>query len=83
MGVPAKKSAAATREKLLASARQRFLRESYDNVGLRDIAADAGVDVALVGRYFGSKEQLFTEVLRGGRRIGSSRSPRPTTSPKP
>jgi AcrR family transcriptional regulator len=50
---------------MLASARRRFLEESYENVGLRDIARDAGVDVALVGRYFGSKEQLFHEVLRG------------------
>jgi AcrR family transcriptional regulator len=59
------KNAAATREMILASARARFLKESYENVGLRDIAADAGVDVALVGRYFGSKEGLFKEVLRG------------------
>jgi AcrR family transcriptional regulator len=58
------KNAAATRETMLASARRRFLQESYENVGLRDIAADAGVDVALVSRYFGSKEDLFREVLR-------------------
>jgi AcrR family transcriptional regulator len=51
---------------MLGAARQRFLRESYENVGLRDIAGDAGVDVALVGRYFGCKEDLFREVLRGG-----------------
>jgi AcrR family transcriptional regulator len=61
------RNAAATREKILASARARFLLESYDTVGLRDIAGDAGVDVALVGRYFGSKEELFKEVLRAGR----------------
>ncbi|HEX8194007.1 MAG TPA: TetR family transcriptional regulator [Allosphingosinicella sp.] len=59
------KNAAATREALLEAARRRFLEESYDNVGLRDVAKDAGVDVALVGRYFGSKEELFREVLRG------------------
>jgi AcrR family transcriptional regulator len=52
---------------MLASARRRFLEESYENVGLRDIARDVGVDVALVGRYFGSKENLFHEVLRGMR----------------
>lgn len=57
--------AAATREALLVSARRRFLEESYENVGLRDIAGDAGVDVALVARYFGSKEQLFHAVLQG------------------
>jgi AcrR family transcriptional regulator len=59
------RNAAATREKMLQAARARFLRESYDHVGLREIAADAGVDVALVGRYFGSKEALFKEVLKG------------------
>jgi AcrR family transcriptional regulator len=64
---PSIKNAAATREKMLHSARHHFLQESYDNVGLRDIARDAGVDVALVSRYFGSKEGLFKEVLRGKR----------------
>ncbi len=57
------KNAAATREAILDAARHRFTLESYDNVGLRDIAGDAGVDVALVSRYFGSKEGLFEEVL--------------------
>ncbi|WP_425475892.1 TetR family transcriptional regulator [Mesorhizobium yinganensis] len=36
---------------------------SYDDVGLRDIATDVDVDVAYVHRSFGSKEQLFREVL--------------------
>jgi AcrR family transcriptional regulator len=62
--MPPPRNAAATRERLLACARKRFLDESYENVGLREIAGDAGVDVALVGRYFGCKEQLFQDVLR-------------------
>jgi len=61
-----KKCAATTREAMLIAARERFANESYENVGLRDIARDVGVDVALVGRYFGNKEDLFREVLRGG-----------------
>lgn len=61
-----RKCAMTTRGEILCAARRRFLRESYENVGLRDIARDVGVDVALVGRYFGSKEDLFKEVLRGG-----------------
>lgn len=60
-----RKSALNTRAAMLEAARQRFLRESYENVGLRDIARDVGVDVALVSRYFGSKEELFREVLHG------------------
>ncbi|APZ99613.1 hypothetical protein BWQ93_14805 [Sphingopyxis sp. QXT-31] len=58
-----KRDAVATRAAILAAAHQRFLRESYDGVGLRDIAGDAGVDVALISRYFGGKEGLFREVV--------------------
>jgi AcrR family transcriptional regulator len=49
---------------MLLAARVRFLAESYENVGMRNIAADTGVDVALVSRYFGSKEDLFRAVLQ-------------------
>ena len=59
------KCAITTRAEMLAAARRRFLLESYENVGLRDIARDVGVDVALVSRYFGSKDELFREVLQG------------------
>ena len=62
-GTARPKNAAATRDAILAAARARFLEDSYDSVGLRDIASDAGVDVALVSRYFGGKEKLFVEVL--------------------
>ena len=56
-------NAEATRAANLEAARERFARESYDDVGMRDIARDVGVDAALVSRYFGSKEDLFTAVL--------------------
>ena len=58
------RNAVATRDAILSAARDRFLKESYDSVGLRDIAGDAGVDVALIGRYFGGKEKLFLEVVQ-------------------
>lgn len=58
-----KRDAAATRANLLAAATARFASEAYDSVSLRAIAADAGVDVSLVSRYFGSKEELFVAVL--------------------
>lgn len=57
------RNAAATRQAILDAARHRFAREGYDGASLREIAADAGVDAALVSRYFGSKEELFVEVL--------------------
>ncbi|MFB0613971.1 MULTISPECIES: TetR/AcrR family transcriptional regulator [Aurantiacibacter] len=65
---PRPKSAEATKQAILAAARKRFLEESYESVGLRDISRDVGVDVALVSRYFGSKEGLFRDVVRGTRK---------------
>jgi AcrR family transcriptional regulator len=53
---------AATRQAILASARQAFTQSGYD-VGVREIAENAGVTAMLVNRYFGSKEQLFEEVI--------------------
>jgi AcrR family transcriptional regulator len=63
--VPRLRNAAATRAAMLDSARRHFARESYENVGLREIAGEAGVDPALVARYFGNKEKLFMEAVRG------------------
>ena len=40
-----------------------FARAGYDGVGVREIAHGAGVTAMLVNRYFGSKEQLFAEVI--------------------
>lgn len=34
-------------------------------MGIREIATDAGVDSALVNRYFGNKEGLFAQVVQG------------------
>ena len=58
-----KRSGEATRRRILAAAVARFARASYEEVKLRDIAADVGVDVALVHRAFGSKEQLFAATV--------------------
>ncbi len=52
-------SAAGTRSALLEAAAVRFGRYGYDGASVRDIARDAGVDAALVYRYFGSKDALF------------------------
>ncbi|MFG2140954.1 TetR/AcrR family transcriptional regulator [Streptomyces sp. NPDC048650] len=51
--------AASTRSALLEAAAVRFGRYGYDGASVRDIARDAGVDAALVYRYFGSKDALF------------------------
>lgn len=60
---PRPRNAAATREAILASAREAFVRSGYDGAGVREIAAGAGVTAMLVNRYFGSKELLFAEVV--------------------
>jgi AcrR family transcriptional regulator len=61
---PRKRDAAATRAAILEAARVQFARLGYDRAALRDIAAEAGADVALIKRYFGGKEGLFTEALK-------------------
>ncbi|WP_164478661.1 TetR/AcrR family transcriptional regulator [Mycolicibacterium stellerae] len=52
-----------TRERILASARELFARNGIDKTSIRAIAADAGVDPALVHHYFGTKTQLFAAAI--------------------
>ena len=61
---PRRRDAEATRAAILEAAKAQFARAGYDCVSLRDIAAEAGADVALIKRYFGGKEALFTEALK-------------------
>jgi AcrR family transcriptional regulator len=53
------RNALQTRADILAAARRRFAAEGYERTTLRAVAADVGVDAALVIRYFGSKRDLF------------------------
>ena len=48
-----------TRSAILQAAREIFAREGYERATVRDIAAAAGIDAAMVIRYYGSKEALF------------------------
>ena len=57
-----KRNAAETRKRLLQAARRLFAGANYVSVGIRDIGAEAGVNPALISRYFGSKRNLFLEV---------------------
>src|SRR5258707_4170115 len=54
-----------TRARILEAARVRFCEHSYEQVGVRDIAADANIDAALINRFFGSKEDLLGEISKG------------------
>lgn len=58
------RNAEATRKGILEAARKHFIKDGYDNAGLRAIAGGAGVDAALISRYFGSKKNLFLAVLQ-------------------
>lgn len=55
--------AADTRSEILAVARRQFTANGYDGTTIRGIAADAGVDPALVHHYFGAKDDLFIAAL--------------------
>jgi len=57
-----KRNAAETRRRLLQAARRLFAGANYVSVGIREIGAEAGVNPALISRYFGSKRNLFLEV---------------------
>lgn len=60
---PRPRDAAETRKRILHTATALFLESTYENVGTRDIAAAAGVNATLINRYFGSKKELFAEVI--------------------
>jgi AcrR family transcriptional regulator len=53
------RNAQETRADILAAARVRFGADGFERTTLRAVAADVGVDPALVIRYFGSKQDLF------------------------
>lgn len=52
-----------TRAAILAAARERFAVAGFPATSVRAIAADAGVDPALVHHYFGTKRDLFMAAL--------------------
>ncbi|WP_226018997.1 TetR/AcrR family transcriptional regulator [Novosphingobium sp. FKTRR1] len=52
-----------TRTAILAAAQDAFSTRGYTDTGVREITAAAGVNPALVSRYFGSKERLYEAAL--------------------
>lgn len=52
-----------TAARILDSAEMLFSWRGFYGVGLREIAADAGVQLALSHYHFGSKEKLFSAVI--------------------
>jgi AcrR family transcriptional regulator len=52
-----------TKAAILRAAQAAFSTRGYSATGVREITAEAGVNPALVSRYFGSKEGLFEAAL--------------------
>jgi AcrR family transcriptional regulator len=52
-------AAAATQERMLASAWRQFSERAYEQVRLADVAADAEVTVQTLHSRFGKKDELF------------------------
>jgi len=48
-----------TRGQIITAARQAFATKGFAGASMRGIAAEAGVDAALIHHYFDNKEQLF------------------------
>ena len=66
---------ASTKEVLLTHACRLFWSRGYSNVSVREVAKAAGVDVALIARYFGSKLGLFEATLETLEKLDPSAFP--------
>jgi AcrR family transcriptional regulator len=63
-------SAAATRERILESARDLLVTHSFEDMTIQAIAAGADTTVRTVMRLFGSKPELFAQALHGLSQFG-------------
>lgn len=70
------RDAAASRRALLTAAGELFHARGYEGATVRDIGERAGVDPALIARYFGGKEGLYLAVLAEDDPHGEQLAPR-------
>jgi AcrR family transcriptional regulator len=59
-----RRTGAATREEIRSAATRLFRERGYSRTSVRDIAAQATTNPALVIRHFGSKELLFLDTMQ-------------------
>lgn len=52
-----------TPQRILDAAEKLFGEQTFDAISMRDIAAEAGVNLGLVHYHFGAKEALFEQVV--------------------
>lgn len=62
--VKKKKKTDGAEEKIISAARKLFTEKGFDAVKTRDIAKEAGINLALLNYYFRSKENLFEMIMK-------------------
>ncbi len=78
-----------TSERLLQAAEALYAERGYDKTSVRDIAREAGANLAAVGYHFGSKENLFRVLIQrraeaiNRRRLGDLRRLVARAAPQP
>lgn len=65
MGRPPNADPETTKARILGAATSLFAARGLAGTSMREIAAHAGISLSLVSHYFGSKEELHREVMRG------------------
>ena len=48
---------------IIETAERLFARKGFDGTSVRDIAEEAGINVAMISYYFGSKEKLMEAIF--------------------
>ena len=51
------------KEQILEIALQMFGNKGYEGTSIRDLSNEAGINVAMINYYFGSKDKLFQSVI--------------------
>src|SRR5262249_59787957 len=67
-----------TRAAILKAAQELFAELGYERTTVRDVAARAAIDPAMVMRYFGSKEGLFARASAFDLKLPDLTKTRPT-----
>ena len=63
------RNAAVTKQAVLDAAQQLFGQNGFEGTTVRDIGERAGIDHALIARYFGSKADLYIAALVADARV--------------
>src|SRR5258706_14835617 len=63
-GLDNEEAQAATKAQVFNAAERLFALHGFQNVSVRDITAEAGVNLASVNYHFGSKDALLFDIFR-------------------